>query len=296
MDLTQDMERKAETRDWHVHGADRRTDSPTASLVPPRRASLHRLLTGSGLETRYQPIVTMATRQPFAIEALVRLKLSRHVTLFPGDFLPQVEAAGLADVLTDAVANRAFDDWCAYADPMRPRRIPVKTLSINFALDVFLSPAAFARFEERRITAGLDAGSILIELTESRPVDDLLRLRRTVERVRDVGYRIALDDITPSVPHLESLIDMPFTDLKLDKAVIQAAPHWPEAVRFIARLAARARPRALSLTAEGIEDDATWTMMRDLGIHHAQGFLISKPMHAADMQGWLAEWRARREA
>lgn len=235
-------------------------------------------------------MVDMRTRQTVAMEALVRLNLSRHTTLFPDDFLPQVEIAGLAADLTNAVANRAFGDWAALAT-LRKRPM----LSINFSLDVLQSPLALDQLDQRRIAAKLPAASILIELTESRPVDDLLRLRESVERVRAAGYTIGLDDITPSVPHLDSLIDMPFTDLKLDKAVIQAAPHWPEAVKFIERIVARAEPRNVAVTAEGVEDDATWIMMHNLGIQYAQGFLISQPMHADDIPGWLTEWKSRRK-
>lgn len=256
-------------------------------MIPLRRTALRRVLAGTGLETRYQPMVDMASGRPVAFEALVRLNMTRHITLFPGDFLPQVEDAGLSGTLTDAVAERAFSDWALLPESGRP------VLSINLSLDVLLSPSALARLEERRTVAGLAAKSILIELTESRPVDDLLRLRRAVERFRDAGYLIALDDITPSVPHLESLIDMPFTDLKFDKAVIQAAPHWPDAVKFVERIVERARPHGMTVTAEGVEDEATWTMMRALGLQFAQGFLIGQPMRAIDILGWLADWAAR---
>ncbi len=291
MELTAEALRTAETREWRVHGPDSRADITGASLVPPRRALLRRVLTGNGLATRYQPMVDMHTGRAIALEVLVRLNLSRHITLFPADFLPQVEAAGLSAALTDAVASRAFADWAGlgvYGE--RP------ILSLNLSLDVLLAPAALARLEDRRAKADLPAGSILIELTESRPVDDLLRLRRAVERVRSAGYMIALDDITPSVPHLESLIDMPFTDLKLDKAVIQAAPHWPEAVKFIERIVRRGQAGNRAVTAEGVEDDTTWMMMRSLGIRYAQGFLIGQPMLAEDIPGWLGEWNERRAA
>lgn len=291
MDLTLEASQTAETRAWNVHCPDNRAHATGVSLVPPQRAILRRLLAGSGLRTCYQPMVDMNSRQIVALEALARLRLSRHVTLFPADFLPQVEAAGLASALTDAVANRALNDWAVLGEPAtRP------LLSINFSLDVLLSPSALTKLEDRRVAAGIPARSVLIELTESRPVDDLLRLRRAVERFRKAGYLIALDDITPSVPHLESLIDMPFTDLKLDKAVIQAAPHWPDAAKFIEHMIKRAQPHNLAVTAEGVEDAVTWTVMRKLGIRYAQGFLISQPVLAEDIPGWCAEWHARRAA
>ena len=291
MDLNLEAPQNTDTGAWNVHRPDNRAHIIGVSQVPSQRATLRRLLAGSGLRTCYQPMVDMNTRHVVALEALVRLRLSRHVTLFPADFLPQVEALGLAGALTDAVASRALNDWAVLGEPAhRPM------LSINFSLDVLLSPSALSRLDERRAAAGIAARSVLIELTESRPVDNLVRLRRSVERFRKAGYAIALDDITPSVPHLESLIDMPFTDLKLDKAVIQAAPHWPDAVKFIEHMAKRARSHNMAVTAEGVEDQVTWTMMRSLGIRFAQGFLISEPLLAEDISGWRNEWTARRAA
>jgi EAL domain-containing protein (putative c-di-GMP-specific phosphodiesterase class I) len=288
VELTQESARVVETREWASPAPDWRANTLAAPLAPLRGSTLRRALAGSGLETRYQPMVDMRSRRTVAMEALVRLNLSRHLTLFPGDFLPQVEEAGLGGALTDAVAGRSFNDWALLPGmPARPQ------LSINLSLDVLLCDKAIARLEARRRAAGLPADAILIELTESRPVDDLLRLREVVQTIRAIGYAIALDDITPSVPHLDSLIDMDFTDLKLDKAVIQAAPHWPQAVAFIERIVQRAEDRNLIVTAEGVEDEITWVMMRALGIRQAQGFLIGRPMNALDIPGWLIEWADR---
>jgi EAL domain-containing protein (putative c-di-GMP-specific phosphodiesterase class I) len=281
----------AEARAWTIHSPDSRTHAPGAAPVPLKRAALRRALAGAGLETRYQPLTDMIEGHPVAVEALVRLTLSRNITLFPGDFLPQVEAAGLGGALTDAVAERAFADWAAW-----PAGTPRPTLSLNVSLDVMLAPQSLARLEARRIAANLPSDSVLIELTESRPADDLLRLRRSVDRLRHSGYGVALDDITPSLPHLASLIDMPFTDLKLDRAVVQAARHWPDAARFISGIVKRARTRDVAVTAEGVEDEATMAKMRGLGVHYVQGFHCAQPMRAEDLPAWLNSRPQRRSA
>ncbi len=270
---------------WTMHSPDHRTHPPGTAILPSGREPLRRALAGAGLEARFQPMMDVQSQRPVALEALARLTLPPQVTLVPGDFLPQIEAAGLTDVLTDAVAERAFTDWASW--PTSPRR---PMLSINVSLDVFLSAPALIRLETRRIAAGIASQDILIELTESRPADDLPGLRRAVERMRIAGYAIALDDITPSLPFLDALLEMPFTDLKLDRAVVQAAPHWDDAAQFMHRMLRHAQDRNMKVTAEGVEDEATLAMVRASGVHTMQGYLSGRPMRAAEVPAWLAQW------
>ena len=130
--------------------------------------------------------------------------------------MPQIEDAGLAAELTGLVSARAFADL---AGPFLTER--GLRMSVNFPLDVLLQPAALDRLEEQRIAAGLAADHIVIELTESRPVDDIPMLRRSLERLRGLGYGAAIDDVGPAVPRLAPLLELPFTSLKLDKDLVQ---------------------------------------------------------------------------
>jgi EAL domain-containing protein (putative c-di-GMP-specific phosphodiesterase class I) len=86
---------------------------------------------------------------------------------------------------------------------------------------------------------------------------------------------------------------MPFTALKLDKSVVQQAVHDPSAKLFIANVIARAKTGGMSVTAEGIENQPCWNAMQALGAEHAQGYLIARPMEAANIATWLTEWTTR---
>ena len=274
--------------EWSRHSPDMRTLLSGKDRGPLKRAALRRVATGIGVEARYQPLVHMQTHRPIAMEALVRLQLSTEDLLYPGDFLPQIEAAGLAGALTDAMARLAFSDWAALTDTVhRP------VLSINFSLDVLLSAPALARLDARRQAANIPSSVVLIELTESRPVEDLVGLERSLRRVREAGYAVALDDITPSLPHLDRLLEMPFTVLKLDKGVVRGAAEHTDAAAFISRILATANAQGMAVTAEGVEDARIWAKMSALGVHAAQGYLIGAPMRAADILDWLADWTAR---
>jgi EAL domain-containing protein (putative c-di-GMP-specific phosphodiesterase class I) len=134
---------------------------------------------------------------------------------------------------------------------------------------------------------------VIIELTESQPVVDLVTLGGVLEKLRADGYRIAIDDVSPAVPRLADLLQLPFTSLKLDKAVVQCLARVPALQDFVRGVIDVARARGLSVVAEGVEDVATWQRMLALGIDHAQGFLVARPLPAAAVPIWLEAWRSQ---
>jgi EAL domain-containing protein (putative c-di-GMP-specific phosphodiesterase class I) len=237
------------------------------------------------IENRYQPIVRMADRHPIGLEALARLNHPQFGTLLPDRFVPQIEDAGLAAELTDLVSSQAFADmggpWLA------GRRVRV---SVNFPLDVLLHPEALDRLERQREACEIDAGRIIIELTESRPVEDFPLLRRSLDRLRGLGYGVAIDDAGPAVPWLTELLDLPFTSLKLDKDMVNP-PTGSEAIhRFVASTVRQSKKRGMTVVAEGVETAAIWDRMRGLGVDEAQGFLVARPLPLAAVPIWTDAW------
>lgn len=246
-------------------------------------SELHEALSGAMIDTRYQPIVRISDRQPMALEALARLKHPTRGTLLPDYFVPQIEDAGLAAQLTDRVGSRAF------ADMEGPVGALGLLLTLNFPLDVLQVPAAVARLDQRRQEAGIAADRVAIELTESRPVEDVEALRHAVDHLRHGGYRVSIDDLAPDTPRFEQLLTLPFTSVKLDKLVVQGAER-PENARFIEFVVQSARRQSMLVIAEGVEDVPTWHRIQALGADCAQGFLVARPLPAAAVTVWYEAW------
>ncbi len=238
------------------------------------------------IETRYQPIIRIADRQPIGLEALARLNHPERGTLLPDFFVPQIEDAGLAAELTSAVSERAFADL---AGPLLAGR--GLRMSLNFPLDVLLRPAALDRLEEQRIAAGLTADQIAIELTESQPVQDIPALRRSLERLRGLGYGAAIDDVGPAVPRLAPLLELPFTSLKLDKDLVRQVEACPDIRRFLTETIIQAKRHGLTVVAEGVETVTIWDRMTSLGCDEIQGFLAARPLSVAAVPVWWDAWR-----
>ena len=233
----------------------------------------------------YQPIVRLADRAAVAVEALARLRHPIYGLVLAGQFVPQLEQAGLSRELTDLVAASIFADLAA-ADPA----IRDLEVAINIPLDLLLCPATLDRLEVGRAAAGVAAERMAIELTESQPVTDPRALGRTLERVRRAGYGVVIDDVGPAMTYVAVLLDLPFTGLKLDAGLLRAAGRDPVAGRFAAGIVAAARQRGLVVIAEGVEDQEGWERAHNLGADHAQGYLMGRAMPTALLPAWRAGW------
>ena len=246
---------------------------------------LRAALSGTMIETRYQPIVLMSDGRPHALEALVRLNHPTLGTLSPDRFVPQMEDAGLAAQLTEAVSRQAFADL---AGPYL-RGLGLR-VTVNFPLDVLLSQAALDRLDEQRSAAGIGADDVIVELTESRPVEDLATLRVSLEWLRARGYRVAIDDVGPAVPRIAPLLDLPFTAIKLDMSMVRGAEDNPEIKAFLTATIEQAHARRLSVVAEGVETVELWRAMKAMGVDAAQGFLVARPLPVTAVPVWLKDW------
>jgi EAL domain-containing protein (putative c-di-GMP-specific phosphodiesterase class I) len=220
------------------------------------------------------------------VEALVRLNHPARGTVLPEDFVPQIEDAGLAGQLTELVVASAFADMTGAA--LAPLGLSV---ALNFPLDVLVGATALAQLESQRHAAGIPVERVIIELTESQAVRNIVALRGAVEHLRRAGYQIVIDDVGPAVTELDQLLDLPFTGIKLDKALVHQIETAPDVVAEVERIIGSAKARGLTVVAEGVEDVALWRRLRALGADQAQGFLVAHPLPAAAVPMWLKSWQ-----
>ncbi len=268
-------------------------DLPKRAKLPP--LSLHELraaLATGQLQTRYQPIVRLSDAAPVGLEVLARLNHPTHGTLSPDHFIAQMESAGLSRRLTEEVVNRAFADYSAHLHALG------LWLALNFPLDTLMDGQTLEWLDHRRQETGIPASQIIIELTESQPVDALddgalAALRHAITRLRALGYGVALDDVGPAMPHHEALFDLDFTSAKLDKDLVHQSAHDPVAQAFVHETLALARRAGCTVVAEGVQDDATWQRMRLAGADQAQGFMVARPLPAAAVPIWMEAWQTR---
>ena len=236
----------------------------------------------------YQPQVALATGEVVGVETLVRWRHPLDGMVFPDEFIAVAEAHGLIDDLTRVVLAGALAQTKAWH---------VAGLSLRVAINVSMDNLASLDFPDfvaaQAAAAGVPAQQIVLEVTESRLLIDLRAPLEILTRLRLKRFGLSIDDFGTGHSSLAQLRDIPFDELKVDRSFVHGA-HADETVRAIYEASlGLATQLNMDIVAEGVEDQADWDFLRRSGCQLAQGYFIGKPMAAADLPGWMAEWQAR---
>ena len=234
------------------------------------------------ITVRFQPIVRLTDRRLVMVEALARWERPA-AALGAGDFVPMAERAGLAELLTMAVAQRALAELAAL-----PGR-PALRLSFNVPLAVLLKPSLPAWLGPAAAAAGLEPANLLLELTEGTEVRDTSQLRRALRRLGRAGFGVLLDDLGLDDDRRD-LLSLPFAGVKLDRGLVQAMPHDRRARAEVQRIVRRARRDGMVVIAEGVVDQRGWRAAAAAGCDLAQGFGVARPLPSAALMGWASAW------
>jgi diguanylate cyclase len=211
-------------------------------------------------------------------EALVRWEHPKLGLLEPRQFLPLVREHGLMDALTDVVLSRAVADASGWYEAGNP--VPVAINLWARSLDEDTLPD--------RIMSVLDAysmsaSSLTVEITEDLVVADLLKGRAVLNRLRDFGIRVAIDDFGSGYSTLTYLRELPIDDVKLDHQLIAPIVDDGRAATIARSAIDLAKAFGITSVAEGVEDRETAIKLRELGCDAVQGNFFCHPLPACDI-------------
>ncbi len=259
---------------------------PASPGEPPMNsAELASTLHAGGLRMRFQPILRATDLAPIGLEALARLHHGQRGILHPKDFIPLTVSCGRERVFTGIAAARTFLEIGAL---LRETDLFV---TINLPLSTVMNEFAIRRGAELCAVAGVNPQQIMLEVLESSTAPDVDKLRTALVAWRKAGFRIAIDDAGPALPHWRALLDLPFDALKLDGTMVQD----PEQQCLLESIVAEAQARGRYLVAEGIENQACLDRVRRLGVDAVQGFMFARPLPAMAVPIWLERWSGRQE-
>ncbi len=245
--------------------------------LPPLAASdLAQSLHNGNLRMRFQPIVSAETLALIGVEALARLHHPQRGILHPSAFIPLAVESHQERVLT-AIATARTVLELAHA-PL----VCALSVTLNVPLPTLFNLSAVERACELCAVVGMTPAMIMIEVVETPLRPDFALLARSLERWMSAGFRIAIDDAGPALPHWRDMLQLPFNALKLDGTIAGDAS-------LSAEIVDAAKRAGLFVVAEGIEDEATAQRMRGLGVDALQGFLYSRPLPAMALPLWMAQ-------
>lgn len=279
----------------HLRTVLARRGTHTEMPLPKRRRSyaadeLRRAIVAGQLVNHYQPKVSFEFAQFAGVETLVRWEHPEDGLVGPDRFIPLAEENGLIDLLTHQVLETALRDMRTLLDGGNAIEVAVNVSMENLrALD-------FPEYVTRAaLTAGVPLGALILEVTESRLMDDPLSALEILTRLRLKRIGLSIDDFGTGHSSLAQLRDIPFSELKLDRSFVHGASRDAAQRAILDASLDMARQLGINTVAEGVEDREDWDFLRKRGCQFAQGWFVSRPMEAAALPAWIASWNARRE-
>ena len=274
---------KANGTGWQTYNPSR-DDRATDRLATTE--ALRTALYTDQLVLHYQPKLDLTAGCIVGVEALVRWEHPDRGLVYPDDFLPLAEAAGLMPALTTIVLDQALRQCANWRAAGRDL-----TVAVNLSPTNLLDPEMPNLVEALLTNLGLPASALHVEITETVVMTDPEHSIDNLRRFHELGVRLAIDDFGIGNSSLTYLSTLPIHDIKLDKSfVIAMSGNGPPAARaraIVESTITLARALGLELIAEGVETADTLTELTRLGATFAQGYYLSRPLPAHTLEGWL---------
>ncbi|WP_024287157.1 bifunctional diguanylate cyclase/phosphodiesterase [Cellulomonas sp. KRMCY2] len=239
------------------------------------------------LVVHYQPKIDLLTGEVRGVEALVRWDHPTRGLLYPDAFLDLVQEAGLMRAMTTVVLDLALDQIAAWQAQGQQLTVAVN-ISASSLVDADLPEQVAGMLAAR----GLEPRSLQLEITEEFLMADRDRARAILTRLRHSGVQISVDDFGTGYSSLSYLRDLPIDELKLDRSFIFPMADDARAAALVASTIDLAHSLGLRMVAEGVETDVAYTELTRLGCDQAQGYFMSRPVPAAELDHWLSARRA----
>ncbi|MBN8494995.1 MAG: EAL domain-containing protein [Burkholderiales bacterium] len=250
-----------------------------AELLHDLRLALVR----SQLELYYQPKVHAPSAQITGVEALLRWHHPQRGMISPVIFIPLAERSGLINKIGAWVIDEACRQARAWRDQGLRMRVAIN-LSAHQLRQRDLPQYIADALQRHQINPDL----LTCEITESVAMEDTETTARFFAELAAVGVHISIDDFGSGYSSLSYLRKLPAGELKIDRSFVMDVAHSEEARKIAAAVVQLAQALKLKVVAEGVETEAQFNILRQLGCDELQGFLFAKPMSARALGLWAA--------
>jgi diguanylate cyclase (GGDEF)-like protein len=247
-----------------------------ASMAQDLKAALD----ANALYVVYQPVIDAKTRRIVGVEALVRWNREGYGMTAPDIFISVAENTGLIDRLGEFVMRTAFAAAANWK-------------GINIAVNVSPAQLHDTAFVKKTATilkeTGLSPDRAVIEITEGFFIRNPERAKHSINDLRRIGIRVALDDFGSGFSSIGYLRGFNFDRMKIDRSLTNALGTDARAGETLKATVALASSFNIPVTAEGIETDEEANFLMKCGCDELQGYLFSKPVSPAEITAMLSD-------
>jgi EAL domain-containing protein (putative c-di-GMP-specific phosphodiesterase class I)/ActR/RegA family two-component response regulator len=233
----------------------------------------------------YQPKVALASSALVGFEALIRWNHPQLGLLPPERFVPLSEATDVIDSLTEWVAGEAARQLAA-----------LNEYDIDISINVSARNLAAVDFPDRLAdivaAAGADPARMIVELTETCAMADVVNAMDVLTRLRLKNFNLSMDDFGTGYSSMLQLLRMPICELKIDQSFVRDCDSERENRVVVKSIIDLGRNLGRTVTAEGVESAAVFGLLREWGCDIAQGFHVSRPLPPDGIPAWIDNWTA----
>jgi EAL domain-containing protein (putative c-di-GMP-specific phosphodiesterase class I) len=237
---------------------------------------LRKALSAGEFELYYQPIVNLASDDVCGFEALIRWNHPEKGLVGPDAFIPLAEEIGLIV----PVGEWAIRDACRSAAGW-PGDLKV---AVNISSAQFRHPGLVQVVTEALATSGLPAARLELEITETAHLVDNQATLAVLHQLRGLGVCIATDDFGTGYSSLSYLQNFPFDKIKIDCSFVRDINDSVASLNIVRAVVVLANGLGIPATAEGVENMAQLDSIRSEGCTEMQGFLLSEPLPALEIE------------
>lgn len=291
--------------DWLLRGADmavrtaQRRGGGTVCLYDDRMRSrslaqleiasdLREAIEQQQLQAYFQPITDCVTGEVVGMEALARWDHHRHGMIPPPEFISVAEETGLIIQLGRFMIDQAcaqIAHWCSL-----PGRHANTYVSVNLSVKQLEDRELANWIRECLERHGVQAADLVLEVTESMLMQDLVNSVQRLRDIRSLGVRLAMDDFGTGYSSLAHLQRLPFDILKVDKTFVdEVCSVGGGGSSIVAGILMIARSLRLAVCAEGVETAEQAGMLGTLGCDTYQGYLATPPLPSQRLDEWFAK-------
>lgn len=227
----------------------------------------------------YQPKLDLGAGRVFGVEALLRWRHPLYGVLEPDQFIPLAEKAGTIGLFD----SWAIEEACRQARAWHERGEFSGSVAVNISA-LELSQPHFIDVVYRALERhNIHPRRLILEITETRAMNDVDLSLRTLHDLNRIGVRVALDDFGTGHSSLAYLKSLPVSEVKIDKAFIKEIAHCPKDVAIVTAIVALAKTLGVGVVAEGVEMASQLAVLAGIGCGTVQGYLIGRPMAPKDL-------------
>ena len=257
------------------------------ALAPELMADLGDALEERRVVVHYQPQISLGTGQVVGAEALVRWQHPVHGLLAPGAFVPAAERTGQIRPLTRYILDAALEQCARWQE-----RGPF-TVAVNLSVRNLLDPRIVDDVREALERHGVDPRRVELEITETSAMVDPERSGHALRALHALGVVLSIDDYGTGYGSLAYLQELPVSRLKIDRTFVAGLRDSAASEAIVRSIVELAQRLGLSVVAEGVEDDETLLILRDMRCDFAQGYGIARPLPAERLADAAEEVQGR---